>query len=459
MLTRSIEMKSLINNIAAGLARKSTPQTNNSDISKARRIILLLAVSVAFIMIGFGIIMPVFARRLEDFGAGVGELSFITMGFAFTQFILSPIMGSLADRIGRRPIILLALGGYAAVNIGFLFAHDTVTLMILRCIEGGITAGLLPAAQATVGDIVPADRRAQGVSMVMAGYGFGFILGPFIGGLLFDMWGYSAPFIASSSMGLIGLVFAWIMVPETHHKANRNMMKVNASQGKPKFLSLSFLPRPLNTFYILMLVSFILTFTFAFISPVMIFYVYDDLKFSATQFGLLVGVYGLAAVLGQVFLGSLSDKFGRKPIIVLGLIVSSVFYVGMVLFTSFATCFLVCAIGGLGSALATSATSANILDISDEEHKSQIQGLRSSFMALGEALGPLMAVFVSTHLTPHSMFLVSTVIGVAAAFVGIIALRGTRQPAATMKTTSLEHETVITDPGHKAVVIVRPESD
>ncbi len=410
-----------------------TPSITN----EARRIIILLAVSVALIMTGFGIIMPVFARRLEDFGSGVVELSLITMGFAFAQFILSPILGSLGDRIGRRPIILLALGGYAAVNIGFLFAPDTSTLIILRCLEGGITAGLLPAAQATVGDIVPADRRAQGVGMVMAGYGFGFILGPFIGGLLYDMWGFAAPFIASSSMGLIGLVFAWVMVPETRIQMTQNKSISDSNQPKQKAFSMGYLPKPVTTFATLVLVSFVLTFTFAFISPVMIYYVYDELNFTATQFGLLVGVYGLANVIGQISLGGLSDKYGRKPVIVLGLVISSIFYVGMIFFTSFATCFLVCAIGGIGSALATSATSANIMDISDEEHKSRIQGIRSSFMALGEAIGPLLAVFISSRMAPQSMFMISAVIGIAAAFTGLMILRGGKLSSAPITPASI----------------------
>jgi MFS family permease len=448
----------LIHKIVRKSIKGSPEKTEGADMRKARHIIILLAVSVALVMTGFGIIMPVFARRLEDFGAGVVELGFITMGFALAQFILAPILGSLGDRIGRRPIILLALGGYATINIGFLFAANTSTLMVLRCLEGGVTAGLLPAAQATVGDIVPADRRAQGVGMVMAGYGFGFVLGPFIGGLLYDMWGFAAPFIASSSMGLIALTFAWVMVPETHSGAKQINIKFNSTQTRQKALLLDSLPKPLGAFLILILVSFVLTFTFAFISPVMVFYVYDDLKFSATQFGLLVGVFGLATVLGQIFLGSLSDRYGRKPVIISGLIISSIFYVGMMFFTRFATCFLVSAIGGIGGALATSATSAYILDISDQDHKSRIMGIRSSFMALGEAIGPLLAVFISSQITPQSMFMVSAVISIAVALAGLIILRGRRQRGAIIEVTpSSEPTPGVIDSGHELVVTVRSE--
>jgi multidrug resistance protein len=451
-------MKGLIQKIKAKFSQKSREKTEDASMSKARHIIILLAVSVGLIMTGFGIIMPVFSHRLENFGAGVAELGYMTMGFALAQFVLSPVLGSLGDRIGRRPIILLALGGYAAVNIGFLFAPDTGTLMILRCLEGAVTAGLLPAAQATVGDIVPADRRAQGVGLVMAGYGFGFILGPFIGGLLYDTLGYAAPFIASSSMGLIALVFAWVLVPETYVHVRQNKIKVNSTQSRQKDFLKGYLPGHLTTFIILMLVSFTLTFTFAFISPVMVFYVYDDLNFSATQFGLLVGVLGLAMVLGQIFLGGLSDTYGRKPVIVLGLIVSSIFYVGMIIFTRFGTCFLVSAIGGIGSALANSATGACILDISNENNKSRIQGIKGSFTALGEAIGPLLAVFISSRLTPHSMFMVSAIIGIVVAFMAVIVLRGKRQTDTAVETTpSLEYVPKSADSGREIVVLVSSE--
>jgi len=228
-------------------------------------------------------------------------------------------------------------------------------------------------------------------------------------------------------MGLIALVFAWIMVPETRIVVTLNKIKVNSDQPGQRIFSIGSLPKPLPTFVILILVSFVLTFAFALISPVMVFYVYNELNFSATQFGLLIGVYGLAMVLGQIVLGSLSDKYGRKPVIILGLIISSVFYVGMMFLSSVAICVVVSAIGGIGSALATSASSAYLLDISDESHRSQIMGIRGSLMALGEAVGPLLAVVISSRMTAQSMFMVSAVIGITVAFAATIILRGKRQ--------------------------------
>ncbi len=94
--------------------------TSDLDPRRARNIILLLSACVALMMTGFGIIMPVFARRFGEFGSGVEALVLMTMAFALAQLVGSPFFGSLADRVGRRPIILLSLAAFAASNVGFL---------------------------------------------------------------------------------------------------------------------------------------------------------------------------------------------------------------------------------------------------------------------------------------------------------------------------------------------------
>ena len=85
---------------------------------RVRTIIILLTASVALMMTGFGIIMPVFARRLAELGAGVQALGWMTMSFALAQLIAAPIMGSLADSRGRRPLILLSLFSFILLNLG-----------------------------------------------------------------------------------------------------------------------------------------------------------------------------------------------------------------------------------------------------------------------------------------------------------------------------------------------------
>ena len=83
--------------------------TSATSYRRARNIVFLLAGSVCIVMTGFGIIMPIFARRLDEFGSGVQSLGLMTMAFALAAFAASPLMGTLADRIGRRPLVLLSL--------------------------------------------------------------------------------------------------------------------------------------------------------------------------------------------------------------------------------------------------------------------------------------------------------------------------------------------------------------
>ena len=181
---------------------------------RSRVIVLLLAASVALMMTGFGIIFPIFAKRLGEFGSGVGALGIMTMSFALAQLLVAPLAGAAADRIGRKPIILVALVGFAVANIGFLFASSTWALVAVRAVEGAVTAGLMPATMGVVADIIPEERRAQWVGTVMASLGFGFIFGPVAGGLLYDAWGFEAPFIVSAALGAVRSSPRWRWCPK-----------------------------------------------------------------------------------------------------------------------------------------------------------------------------------------------------------------------------------------------------
>jgi DHA1 family tetracycline resistance protein-like MFS transporter len=259
-------------------------QVITSDLSppRVRTIILLLAGSVGLMMTGFGIIMPVFARRLGELGSGVDALGLMTMSFALTQFVAAPFMGSLADRLGRRPLILVALAAFALSNIGFLLAPTTTIFTLIRAVEGGLTAGLFPAALGIIADVVPESRRAQSVGIVMGSYGVGFIFGPTLGGFMYDGFGFAAPFVVSAVMAALAFVAAFILVPETRTSIvrRREMLRqrrdvVYITAEKQTFRAS--LPKPLYLLGALLLVDFMSTFSFAFVEPQMVFYFYEQL--------------------------------------------------------------------------------------------------------------------------------------------------------------------------------------
>jgi MFS family permease len=393
-----------------------------------RTIIYLLAGSVALMMTGFGIIMPIFARRFGELGGGVQALGLMTMAFALAQFVAAPITGSLADRYGRRPFILLALAAFAIANVGFLFASSTLGFTAVRALEGALTAGLFPAAMGVVADVAPAKERGQWVGIVMASYGAGFIFGPVLGGLLYDAFGYAVPFIASAAMAVLALLAASILVPETRTPVVRRREMLRRRRDAvtavaPETSLWESLPRPLLVFATLLLIDFALVFAFAFIEPQMVFYLYDELGWSTVRFGVVVAVYGLSVVIGQLAGGRLSDRFARKPIIVAGLVLNLSFYAGLAFLTSFPLLLLVAALSGLGEALVLPALSAFVLDLTQEQHRSRVMGIKESAVALGGVLGPLTVVAVSAYISPQGVFMVSAALMVFITIIALVDLR------------------------------------
>lgn len=404
--------------------RPAEQVTTGLETGRVRRIIFLLAASIGLMMTGYGLIMPVFARRVTELGAGVEALGFMTMAFAVAQFLLAPFMGSLADRFGRRPLILLALAGFVVANLAFLLARSTGMLTAIRLFEGAITAGLLPAAMGVVADTVPEKERARWVGIMMGSYSAGFIFGPAAGGFLYDHWGFTAPFAISAALGLAGLISALALIPETRPLALRSQVtgRPNLAEGVGGLLAS--LPRPLYLLLTLLFLDFIGVFGFAFIEPRMVFYFYEALAYTTTQFGLVVGCYGLALVFGQMTLGRLSDRLGRRPMIALGFGLNILFYLSLGTLTQFSLILLGAVIAGLGSALLAPALSAFYIDITLEQHRSRVLGFKESAAALGGVLGPLLVALVNRWTTPQEVFMVGAGLMVVAAALALLVLPG-----------------------------------
>lgn len=423
---RSIIMKSQpLTQITGELAiidKQKTPETPEELPFQMRRVLFLLAACIALMMTGYGIVMPVFAKRIGELGSGVAALGLMTMGFAFAQFLLSPFMGSFADRFGRRPLILIALAGEVVANSAYLFAHLVPLYIAIRFFQGAITAGLLPSALGIVGDKVPEERRAQWTGVIMGSYGAGFIFGPALGGVLFDHWGFAAPFAVSGSLALIALVLALVMVPETRPQRAAKLKLTGALSGWKGLRAT--LPRSLYLFATLLIIDFIATFAFAFIEPQMAFYAYNQLLLSPTQLGIIIGAYGLTMLLGQAFLGNLSDHFGRKPVIIIGLILNSTLYLGLIYLKSFALLLPVAVLAGLGDSLFIPAIAAAYLDIAEPEHQSQVIGIKGSGAALAGVVGPLLVAVISAWTAPQGIFAISVGATLVAIILALVVLKG-----------------------------------
>lgn len=160
-------------------------------------------------------------RMITLFGGVLGSL------YSFLQFLLSPFWGSLSDRIGRRPVLLVTISGNLIAAILWAVS-GSFTLLVLSRILAGIAGGNISAATAAVADLTPGQERARGMGMVGAAFGLGFIIGPAIGGALsfldlsagapgdlFRTHSFSAAAFGVALLSLINVLWVWLRLPET----------------------------------------------------------------------------------------------------------------------------------------------------------------------------------------------------------------------------------------------------
>ena len=176
-------------------------------------------------VIGFGIIIPVIPKLLSEMmHIKVNEASkyggFLLFAFSVAQFICSPILGNLSDRFGRRPILLFSLFGFGIDYLITAFAPSYAWLMLGRVIAG-ITGASFTTASAYIADVSAPEERAKNFGMIGAAFGMGFIIGPFLGGVVSHNFGVRAPFFLASALSFLNLAYGYFIVPESVSKENR----------------------------------------------------------------------------------------------------------------------------------------------------------------------------------------------------------------------------------------------
>jgi MFS family permease len=400
------------------------------DSRRARNIIILLAVCTALQMTSYGMIFPLFARKIGDFGDSVEILALSVMAYSLAGVIAAPFLGSLADRFGRRPLILGSFAVFAAAFAGYYLAATSSAFIVIRGLAGGLTALLGPATMGLVADIAPHDERARWIGVIGGGTAAGFIVGPVVGGLLYDKWGYGPPFLASVGIALLTLLITFFALPETHPREKRRraaLYRKRAARLAPETGTavslLASLPRPLPAFGTLLFVGFSMVFAWFFIDPQLPFYAFDELGWSTAQFGAVISCYGWATLVGSLALGRSSDRFGRKPVLVIGLTLHAALYGGLVLTDVYWVIIAAFIIAGFGEALVNPALSAAYLDITPEEHRSRAIGIKTAIGSVGSLLAPALLTVVIRHLAPRGVFFVAGALIMLTALLVLTALR------------------------------------
>ena len=185
----------------------------------SRKTSVLFVFSVVLIdVIGFGLIIPVVPRLITDLtGEGLSRAAiyggWLWFAYAITQFFSAPVLGNISDKVGRRPVLLFALGALGVDYLIMGFAPTIGWLFLGRIMAGVAGASFIPA-YAYLADITPPEKRAQNFGIVGAAFGLGFIIGPAAGGLLGTL-GPRVPFFFAAGLAFANVAWGFFALPES----------------------------------------------------------------------------------------------------------------------------------------------------------------------------------------------------------------------------------------------------
>jgi len=195
------------------------------NISNDNKRLAVIFCSIFLVGVGFSIIMPVLPYYAESMGANAFQLGMLITVYAVCQFIFAPVWGSYSDRVGRRPVLLAGIMGFAITFILFGFATRLWMLYLIRIAGGIFSCATMPTAMAYIGDSTSLEKRGSAMGMIGAAMGMGMIFGPAIGGILSGV-SLAFPFIFAGLLALGNAVAVYYLLQESLPEDKRVVRKI-----------------------------------------------------------------------------------------------------------------------------------------------------------------------------------------------------------------------------------------
>ncbi|MEO8757682.1 MAG: Tet(A)/Tet(B)/Tet(C) family tetracycline efflux MFS transporter [Devosia sp.] len=361
------------------------------------RSLFVIMCVVALDAIGIGLIFPILPQLLREL-TGSGEIStlygVILAAYAAMQFLFSPILGLISDRIGRRPVLILSLAG-AAIDYLIMAFTPVLWVLVVGRIIAGITSASMSVAGAYIADISEEKDRAQRFSWMSAAFGVGFIIGPVLGGLV-SMYFIRAPFLVAAVLNGLNLILALTVLKEGRKPSGERLDLKALNPFGPLKWAFSFSA-------LVPLIALFLIFALNGDIPGTVWVLYGTEKFAwdSLTLGLSLAMFGLCHALAQAFIaGPLTKAIGDRWTIVVGIVTDMVAFVGIAFATQGWMAFALAPLfagGGVGLPALQSLMSAQ----AGEDRQGELQGVLASAQSLTSIIGPLIGTTVFFYSKPH----------------------------------------------------------
>lgn len=347
--------------------------------------LVVIYAAIGLDAVGIGLIFPILPRLIAEVTHAQNVASYIgilTALYAAMQFAFAPVLGALSDRLGRRPVLLLSLGG-AAINYVLMALAPSLGLLILGRAIAGLTSANIAVATAYITDISPENVRAKRFGLFNAMFGIGFILGPVLGGALGDYW-LRLPFLAAAALNAANLLLALFVLPEsrTPTREKIDLAALNPLRPLRWALSMKALLPMIATFFVLSATGEVYGTCWALWGN-------DAFGWNGMWVGLSLGAFGVCQTLAQAFLpGPAVRLLGERGAVLAGIASACTALAVMAFITQgwmvFAIMPLV-ALSGIGSPALQSLATRQV----DEGRQGQFQGVLASAMSLASIIAPL----------------------------------------------------------------------
>ncbi len=337
------------------------------------------------VMLGFGMVIPIFPFFIESLGVGGSELGILIAIASFMEFVFAPLWGAVSDRVGRKPVLLIGLVGYFFGMLLVGLARTYMQLLFIRAVTGVLSSATLPTSMAYVSDVTSDEDRAKGIGMLGSAMGLGVIIGPGLGGVL-GSENIQFPFFISAFLSLVAAILVLMIVPESLKTSANNIEIKSPLTGLRTALT-----GPIGVLFFL---AFFLSFGLTNFEAIFGLYVSAKFGFGPERVGVILMVVGVASTLGKGLLtGPMSKTFGDDNVIKGSLLAGSICFALLLYARTYPLILGATALFILSKTLLRPSILA-VISKNTNMGQGAIMGLSNSFMSLGRIIGPIWAGYV-----------------------------------------------------------------
>ena len=373
--------------------------------------------------IGFSSIfpfLPLYVKSLGSrYGLGIELLSGLVFSVqAFTMMIASPFWGNLADRLGRKIMVERSLFGGAFVLFLMAFVHSAEELVLLRGIQGLIT-GTLAASNALIAAEVPPKRTGYAMGLLQVGFGGGIALGPILGGLVADHYGFHSAFFVTTIMLLLSGFLVFLGIHENFEVKDRySREKIRLIKEWHRVIKI---PGVLVT-YGLRFMTGLGRMVIVPIAPLFVQTLLDEPGRINTMTGLMVGVSYATTTIGSIYFGKLGDQVGHRIIVFISIIVAGLLYFPQSFVTNVWQILVLQALVGVALGGIIPTISALLAKFTQRGEAGTVYGMDNSVNSAARSIAPLIGAGVAAWLGLRATFSAAGLIFLIGGFLAILYL-------------------------------------